>query len=331
MKHTINRRTAVAALLGVATPVWAQTSDVSEAAAYPNKPIHLFVPFAPGGSTDVTARIFAQELQKTSGQPVIVENRGGAAGTIGTLAGMQAPADGYSLIFSTSTNQVIAPLLMAKPPYDGARDFTPVTPIVRFVGLLLVNGSLPVKTVPELIAYAKARPGKLNYASAGIGSTNHLLGELFKMRTGVDILHVPYKGSSGGTIALASDEVQVTFDTIPGARAFLKQGKVRALATVGDHRSSLMPELPTLVELKIFDGAADYWMGVVAPPKTPAPIVARIHQAIAQVASSTAFREHASSSGGEIALSTPSDFSLMLKSEAARWGEVIRANHIQAE
>ncbi len=326
--HSTGRRTvlhaAAAAAAMLALPARAQSD-------YPNRPIKLLVPFAPGGGTDVTARMFAERLRVELGQPVVIDNRPGATGTIGTLAAARSPADGYTLLFTTSTNQIIAPLMMEKAPYDGVRDFTPVTLLIRYLGVLLVSNSVPANNFAEFLAYAKQRPGKLNYASSGVGSTNHLIGEMFKGRTGLHLVHIPYKGSAAGVAALAADEVQVFFDTVPSAQNWIRQGKVKALAVASDTRSSLMPDVPTLVELKVFDGPADYWMGLMAPPGTPAPLVARVRDAVARMMAAPEMQQFAAKGGGEISVGTPQQFAKLLDEEQKRWGEVIRSNNIRVE
>ena len=328
MTHPITRRGALrgaaAGAAALALPALAQSD-------YPNRPIKLLVPFAPGGGTDVTARMVADRLRVELGQPVVVDNRPGATGTIGTLAAKNSSPDGYTLLFTTSTNQVIAPLLMEKPPYDGAQDFTPITLLIRYLGVLLVSNSVPASNFAEFLAYAKARPGRLNYASSGIGSTNHLVGELFKQRTGLHLVHIPYKGSAAGVQALAADEVQVFFDTVPSAQNWMRQGKVKVLAVASDTRSSLLPDVPSLVELKVFDGPADYWMGLMAPPNMPAPLVARVREAAAKMMASPEMQQFAQKGGGENGIGTPQQFARLLSDEQRRWGEVIRSNKIRAE
>jgi tripartite-type tricarboxylate transporter receptor subunit TctC len=321
----LQRRTVLAA---AAVLAWQPAIGQAD---YPKAPIKLLVPFAPGGGTDLTARMLAERLRNELGQPVIVENRPGATGTLGTAAAMRTPADGYTLLFTTSTNQIIAPLMMDKPPYDGARDFTPLSLLVRYGGVLLSSTSFPGKTLSEFVAYAKQRPGKLNYGSAGIGSTNHLLGEMLKGRTGMDLVHVPYKGSAPGVQALASDEVQLFFDTIPSAQNWLRQGKVKVLATTGDKRSAMMPDVPTLVELGVFEGAADYWMGLMAPPGLSPALVARLHEAVAKTMASPELAQFVANGGGEAAVGTPEQFARLLQDEQRRWGEVIKRNGIRAE
>lgn len=313
MNHSPSRRGALrsvaAGAAALALPAFAQ-------ADYPNRPIRLLVPFAPGGGTDVTARMVADRLRVELGQAVVVENRPGATGTIGTLAAKSAPADGYTLLFTTSSNQIIAPLMMEKPPYDGARDFTPVALLIRYLGVLLISNSVPASNFAEFVAYAKARPGRLNFASSGVGSTNHLLGELLKQRTGLHLVHIPYKGSAAGVQALAADEVQVFFDTVPSAQNWMRQGKVKVLAVASDTRSSLLPDVPTLVELKVFDGPTDYWMGLMAPPGTPEPLVARVRDAVAKMMASPEMREFSQKGGGEIGAPNPQQFARLLQGAA---------------
>ena len=324
------RRSLMLAIAAVAVTV-APPSFAQVSADYPNRPLRMIVPFAPSGGTDLTARLVADGLRVELGQSVVMENRPGATGTIGTALAMQAPPDGYTLLFTTSTNQVIAPLLMAKPPYDGARDFTPITLLIRYVGVLLASNSVPGTTMAELIAYAKQRPGKLNYASSGVGSANHLLGEYLKNRTGMDLLHVPYKGSAAGVQALAVDEVQVFFDTIPSSQGWIKQGKVKLLAIASHPRTSLLPGIPTLVEMGIFESSSNYWMGLMAPPNLPLPLVTRIHAAAAKMMASPEINAFAAKGGGETAVGTPAEFTALIMSEQKRAAEVIRRNNIRAE
>jgi tripartite-type tricarboxylate transporter receptor subunit TctC len=317
-------RAAGAAGALLALPALAQSD-------YPNRPIKLVVPFAPGGGTDVTARMLAERLRGELGQAIVVDNRPGATGTLGTVAAMRSPADGYTLLFTTSTNQIIAPLLMEKAPYDGARDFAPVTLLMRYGGVLMASSSFPGRTFQEFVAYARQRPGKLNYASSGVGSTNHLLGEMLKNRTGMDLVHVPYKGSAAGIQALAADEVQLFFDTIPSAQNWMRQGKVKVLATTGETRSSQLPDFPTLVELGVFDGSTDYWMGLMVPAGTPAAIVSKVREASARVMASPEMVQFALKGGGESAIGSPEQFGKLLLDEQRRWAEVIRKNQIRVE
>ncbi|MBN9409923.1 MAG: tripartite tricarboxylate transporter substrate binding protein [Burkholderiales bacterium] len=323
--------THLAAALVAGTGAFTAPAFAQAAGDYPNRPIRLIVPFAPGGGTDVNARMVAERLRTELGQPVVVDNRPGATGTIGTAAALTAPADGYTLLFTTSTNQIIAPLLMDKPPYDGAKDFTPITQIIRYLGVLLVSSSVPATNMQELIAYAKSRPGKLNYGSAGIGSTNHLLGEMLKNKTGMELVHVPYKGSAAASQALAADEIQVFFDTVPGAQNWLKLGRVKVIALASEKRSDLMPGVPTLVEQGIFDGPADYWMGLMAPPGMPPALVAKIQAATAKMMATPEMAQFAAKGGGEVAVGSPAQFQSLLAGEQRRWGDVIRRNNIRAE
>ena len=299
-------------------------------ADYPSRPVRLIVPFAPGGSTDVTARLVADGLRGALGQSVLVDNRPGATGTIGTLAAQQAAADGYTLLFTTGTNQIAAPLLMEKAPYDGARDFTPITILIRYLGVLLVSNALPVTTVEELIAYAKQRPGKLNYASSGVGSSNHLLTEMVKRRTGMDLVHIPYKGSAAAEQALAANEVQVFFDTLAGAQPWFRAAKVRVIASAGE-RSSLLPDVPSLVERGVLEGPSYYWMGLMAPPGLAPALVTRVHESATRAMTSPEMAQFAAKGGGEVALGTPAQFSAVLADEQRRLLDIIRANNIRAE
>lgn len=312
--------------VAVALPAFAQAL-----AAYPARAIKLVVPFPPGGLTDLGSRVFADRLAAELGQPVVVDNRAGAAGTMGTTFAMQSPADGYTLLFSIPSSQIIAPMLQSMPGYDGVKDFTPIGQLARFAGVLVVSSAVPVKNVKELVAYVKERPGRLNYGSSGIGSNNHLLGELLKMRTGMHLVHIPYKGGAGAMQALANNEIQVFFDALATAQAWEKSGRVKILAVASAKRSPLVPSVPTLIEEKVFDAPADFWLGLAGPKGLPTEIVSRLNSAVAKAAAHPDMRKFLANSGGDVEAGSPEAFRALWAAEQRRWGDVIRANHIQAE
>ena len=311
-------------VLAIALPAFGQ------AGAYPTRPIRFIVPFAPGGSSDATARMVAEGLQKLLGQPVVVDNQGGASGIIGTLAAVRAAPDGYTIVFSTSTNHVIAPLLRQPHPYDPIKDFTPVAPLIVYDGALIVSSAVTANTVAEFIAQVKARPGKLNYGSAGIGSTNHLATEQFKAQNGLDLLHVPYKGSAASILGVAGNEVQMTIDTISSALPLVKAGRVKMLAVNTPVRSTAAPEVPTFRESGLKD-IANYWQGIAGPAGMPADVVARLNQAITQVMGSADVKTRMAQIGATVTTGSAESFAASIKAETATWTEVIRANAIKAE
>ena len=280
----------IAALLALAGSAVAQD--------YPTKPIKFIVPYPPGGGTDVVARILVEPLSAELGQPIIIDNRGGAAGNLGTDLVAKAPADGYTILFTLSSH-TINPKLYEKLPFDVERDFAPISLAAQIPQILVVNPSLPVTSVKELIAFAKANPGKLNYASVGIGSPGHIAGELFKLKTGVDMVHVPYKGGGPAVIDTIGGQVQVLFVSMPAALQHVKSGRLRAIAVTSAKRSASAPELPTIAEAGVPDYAVESWYGALAPAKTPPAIVARLNAAFVKVLDNPQVKERLFAQGAE--------------------------------
>lgn len=323
MQPLIRRRSVIAAgaaLLGAGA--FAQ-------AAFPSGPIRLVVPFAPGGSADLSARLLAELLRKDLGVAVIVDNRAGAAGVIGTQALARAPADGHHLLLGTLNSQICAPLASEKPPYDGVTDFVPLGLMFSYTGVLLTNAAVPASTFAEFVAYAKQRPGRLNYGSAGIGSNNHLLIELIKARTGMDLVHVPYRGTSDGQQALASGDVSLLVDSVLSARNWLQQGKARPLAVTSEGPLAALPGIPSLVELRVLDRATPFWLGLFGPRGLPAPIVTRLREAAARAVATPEVAEFAAKGGGEPGRLSAERFAHFLLDEQRIWGDVIRQRNIK--
>jgi tripartite-type tricarboxylate transporter receptor subunit TctC len=281
MKTTINRRQVLAAATGLlgaaAMPARAQ------AQAYPNRPITLIVPFAPGGAVDISARAIADRLGKVLGQTVIVENRAGAGGAIGSSMVARAPADGYTLVVTSQSTHVVGPAVTPNLPYNAETDFAPITLIDRLANVLLVNASLPVRDFGEFVAYVKAHPGKWNYASSGNGSVAHLSMELLNAKLGLDITHVPYKGAGSALTDLLGGLVQVSWNNLTSNLPNITNGKLRALAVAAPQRVALLSSVPTFDELKLPELNLTSWTGLAAPARTPEPIVTRLYEAMRTV------------------------------------------------
>jgi tripartite-type tricarboxylate transporter receptor subunit TctC len=328
MESRVNVRCmrAVAALAAL-VPVLGLTQG---AASYPDKPIKLVVPYPPGGSTDPVARLLAQDIASRIGQPIVVDNRPGAAGSIGTEAVARAAPDGYTILLHTS---VIAtdPTLKKNAAYDVKRDLAPVTLAVTGPYLVVVNPSLPVRNIAELIAYAKANPGKLFYGSAGQGSSGHLIGELFKQAAGIEMTHVPYKGGGPSITGLMGNEVQLLFDTLGGSRALAESGKLRALAVTSSARSPVMPNVPTVSESGLKDFQAVYWLGIFAPAKTPPPIVDKLYREIKQSLDNPEIKAKLQEQGNVAQALPPAEFAKVLDGDIQRYRTVIDSAKITLE
>ena len=300
------------------------------AASYPDKPIKLVVPYPPGGSTDPVARLLAQDIAPRIGQPIVVDNRPGAAGSIGTEAVARAAPDGYTILLHTS---VIAtdPTLKKNAAYDVKRDLAPITLAVTGPYLVVVNPSLPVKNIAELIAFAKANPGKLFYGSAGQGSSGHLIGELFKQAAGIEMTHVPYKGGGPSITGLMGNEVQLLFDTLGGSRSLAESGKLRALAVTSPARSPVMPNVPTVSESGLRDFQAVYWLGLFAPSKTPPPVVDKLYREIKQSLDNPEIKAKLLEQGNVAQALPPPQFAKVLDADIQRYKTVIETAKIQLE
>jgi len=298
---------------------------------YPAHPIRLIAPIPPGGPTDFAARALANSLARELGQSVVVENRAGAAGTLGTALVQQAPPDGYSLVMSTLSTQITGPLLVPKPPFDGVKDFTAIGGFMRMAVVLLASQRLPVGSFKEFVAYARQRPDKLNYGTPGIGSAPHLVTELIKDRTGIQITHIAYKGGAPMVQALVSDEVQLAVGDLTTSMAWIKAGKVKPLAVLSAQRSPLLPDVPTLLEERVLDAPADFWAGLAGPAGMPPAIVDQLHAAIGRVLDQPDMREFFAKSGAEPSALSPKDLRNLWAMEQQRWAEVIRTKNIRAE
>ena len=301
------------------------------AETFPNKPVRLVVAFPIAGATDILARHFALKLSEQIGQNVIVDNRPGAGGTIGTRLITSAPADGYTLIMGTTSTHAIGPHLYTNKPYDPVADFTHVTQMATSPTVLMVGAQVPAKSLKELIAMAKAQPGKLNFGTSGIGTQFHLSGELLKMLAGINIVHVPYKGTALVYPDVIGGQIHMLFDVPPAALPFIKQGRVRALGVSGKKRAAVLPDVPTIAEAGIAGYDADLWFVLSAPPKLPKERLARIHTESAKALNSAEIRERYAAMGTDVVASSPDAVVEFLKIESAKWEKVVKASGARAD
>jgi tripartite-type tricarboxylate transporter receptor subunit TctC len=293
-------------------------------AAWPEKPIRFVIPSAPGGSPDVLMRVLLAEMSKQMGVAFVVENKPGASFVIGTMDIVRAPADGYTLGYGNIVSLAVNRSLLETMPYDVERDLTLVSNIVRVYNMLAVSNSLPVRTVPELIAHAKRNPGRLTMASSGNGTTGHLGGELFKSMTGTFILHVPYRGSAQAINDLIGGQVQLMFDNVPSIGPHVKAGRVRGIAVSGPRRSPVFPELPTVAEAGVPGYETIAWGGIIGPARLPKEIVARLHAEIRTALASPALQERYRNLDTEIDGGTPEQFLALTRSETPKWAAVVK-------
>jgi tripartite-type tricarboxylate transporter receptor subunit TctC len=319
MKHWIG----FIAGISIAGAAFAQT--------WPSKPMRIVIAQAPGSATDVISRVVANPLSEALGQPIVIDARPGAGGVLGTEVAARSAPDGYTLFMGNNSTHGSNPAVYAKLPYDAVKDFAPVSFVASVPYVLVIDPALPVKSVREFIAYAKARPGKLNYASAGNGSTHHFCGELFKSMTGVDVQHIPYKGSGPGIAGLLGGEVSMMFANVADIGSQIKAGKVRALAVTAQRRAATLPDVPTMAEAGLQDFVITSWFGLLVPAGTPAPIVARLNAETVKVLGKTEVKATLAQQGLEVAPGTPEQFAAHIKSEIARFTQIARAAGIKAE
>jgi tripartite-type tricarboxylate transporter receptor subunit TctC len=298
---------------------------------YPSKPVRIVVPFPPGGPADVLARTVGDKLQATLGQPVVVDNRPGAGGNIGMELVAKAAPDGHTLALAPAGNLTVNPSLYRNVPYDVARDFAPVTVIAAVPNILVINAQVPAKDVAELIAYAKANPGKLNFASPGAGSGAHLAGELLKSSAGIEMVHVPFSGIAPAVTAVVAGDVQVMFAGASSAMPHVTSGKVRALGVAGPKRIASAPALPTLDESGLPGFDVTSWYSIVAPAGTPAAVIERLQREIARTLDAPDVKAKLAGLGAEPVGNTPADFAAMIKVESAKWGKIVKDANIKPE
>jgi len=322
--------TLVRSIVAVLTAIGLMTGAAG-AQSYPDRLVKIIVPQGPGGPTDLLARVAAQRLQTAYGQNVIIENRGGAGGVIAAKAAGSAEGDGYTLFMGNTSVLVLIPILSKTASYDPARLFTPVARLAESYQVLVVHPSLPVKTVAELVAYAKINPSKLNYSSAGIGNTIHLAGELFNHSAGVNIVHVPYNSGAEATTAVLGGQVQMTFVNITGLPPLIADGKLRALAVTSPKRQALMPDVPTMIESGYPDFVVRAFFGIVAPAATPAAIVDKLNATINAEMTSNEMQTTLKRLGAEAGSGTAADFAAFIADERRRWSAVAKAANISID
>jgi tripartite-type tricarboxylate transporter receptor subunit TctC len=307
------------------------SSPAALAQAFPNKPLRLICPFPPGGAVDIASRAIAQELSKNLGQPVTVENRPGAGGNIGGAEAARANPDGYTIFMTTSGIQAINPVLYAKMPFDPNKDLIPVSALVSLNNVLVLHPSIKANSVPEVIAMAKSQPGNMNYASSGSGTSIHMSGEMFKSLTGVNITHIPYKGSAPAMTDLLGGQVMMMFDNIPSAIPHIKSGKLKALATTGSKRDPLLPELPTLAEAGVAGYESGVWFGLTVPANTPRDVVMKLNAEAIKGTRSPEFVKRMTELGYNIMGTSPEFMLDMSRAEVQRWGPIVRSSGAKAD
>ena len=318
------------ALLLAGVLAFASTSLPAQA-PYPNRPIQLVVPVPPGGAADFIARTVGAKLAEALGQPVVINNRGGAGGTIASAGVAKADPDGYTLLLNSITTHGIGPHLYTSLPYDPERDFSPIILLARLPLIMTVNASVPAKSVKDVVELAKAQPGQLAFASSGNGGAPHLAGELFKKVTGTSLLHVPYRGSGPAVVDLIAGRTAIMFDAAPSLLPFITAGKLRPLAAASAQRHRLLPEIPTFAELGHGGMDISLWYGIAAPAGTPQPVVRRLNSELAKILEMPGIRESFTKQGADPAGGSPEQFDAFIREESARWREVVKQAGIKPD
>jgi tripartite-type tricarboxylate transporter receptor subunit TctC len=306
-------------------------AGASALAAYPDKPIRLLMPYPAGGSIDTAGRAVAQKLADQFGQQIVIDNRTGSGGTIGTETGARAAPDGYTLVMGGTGTLALSPHLQRNLPYDPVRDFAPVTMLIASPYVLVVHPSVPANSVKELIALAKARPGQINYGSGGNGSAPHFAAEMFNAAAGVKLVHIPYKGSTPAVIDLIGGQVQVMFTGIPSVLAYIKSNRLRAIGVTGKTRTASLPDLPTVIESGVPGYEVSPWFGVLVPAKTPSAIVSTLNREIVKILRSPAMLERFETEGVDPVGDTPEHFAAYIKEELVKWGKVVKATGMRVD
>jgi tripartite-type tricarboxylate transporter receptor subunit TctC len=326
-KSTLIDRKTIAVAIALLLPAASAPAQVRD---FPVKPLRIVVPTSPGGILDLVARLLGQKMTELSGQTVVVENRAGASNNIGTEYVAHAPADGYTLLCVTLPF-VVNPSLFAKLPFNVERDFAPISVVAAGTYVLVVHPSVPAKTLAQLIAAARARPGKFNYATGGNGTNLHIAGELFRLQTGIDLVHVPYKGAGPALAAVVGGEADLGFPALSPALPQVNAGRLRALAITSSERSPLLPNVPTVAESGYPDYVFTSWVGILAPGATPAPVVAALNALIVKAMNSPGVIDRLAADGTAVVASSPQEFQARIKSELVRWAKVVKQSGIKQE
>ena len=330
--HSTSRFTRYLILTLFASAVAYETGHAQAPAAFPTKPVRIIVAFPPGGGTDIVARVMAPKLAELwGGQQAIVDNRAGASGVIGTEAAARAAADGYTWLLGTMGNLTVNQYLYPKMPVDPQRDLTALTQVVAVHFVMVAHPSLPAKNVKELIALAKARPGQINYSSSGPGGAPHLAGELLKSMAGINLVHIPYKGSGPSFTDLLGGQVSLTCDSLLQALPYIKAGRLKALAVLGSKRSKLLPDVPTVAESGVPGYELTNWFGLVVPAATPKDLITRLYGDVSKVLAQPDVRDKIEGMGADVIGSTPDQFAAFMRAETAKWAKVIKQANIRAE
>ena len=307
------------------------TANTAQAQNYPNRPIKIVVPTPAGGPVDVMARLVANQISPVLGQTVFIDNRGGAANTLGSAEVARATPDGYTLLYSSASGLVIAPMLQKNAGYDPLKSYDPIAIVAATSNILVVHPSVPAKSVAELVAYAKANPGKINFSSGGIGTLPHLIGEYFKAKAGLDVVHVPYRGGGPSIQDVVAGNIQYTFEGISVLRPLIEEGRLRALAVTSPRRSPLLPNVPTMIESGFADFQSTSWTGLLAPHGTPADIIAKLNGAVNTALATPEMKSALDKLAGEALGGTPAELTKVIESDLGKWGPIVKALNLQTE
>jgi tripartite-type tricarboxylate transporter receptor subunit TctC len=326
---TRNRVRLAAAITLLLVPLGWQSAAAQD--KYPSRVVHIIVPTPAGGPVDVMARLVANQIAPTLGQSVIIDNRGGAGNTIGSAEAARATPDGYTLLYSSSSGLVIAPMLQKSAGYDPLKSFDPVAAVAATANILVVNPKVPAQSVPQLIGYAKQHPGLINFSSGGVGTLPHLIGEYFKSGAGIDVIHVPYKGGGPSIQDVVAGHVQYTFEGISVLLPLIQSGQLRALAVTSQQRSPLLPDVPTMIESGFPDFATNAWTGLLAPAGTPPEVTARLNAAVNMALQSAEMKAALVRLAGDAIGGPPQELTKIIESDIGKWSPIIKALNLQIE